>query len=547
MRSRRDWMKLALLGSTGLLTGKASSAAERAQPAGRESESSGSRRKWGSGYEGQRKADRDDGTFLNPIMAGDYPDPTILRDGDDYYMTFTTFESYPGLIIHHSRDLVNWSAIGPAIVKPLGSVLAVDLCKHGGRYYLYIPIVATSVSTFTGRSRIFVTHADRMSGPWSEPIPLEITGTIDPGHVVGEDGNRYLFSSGVNRVKLKPDGLAADGPMEKVYDGWKYPDEWPTEAYALEGPKLLRRGNYFYLISAVGGTGGPPTSHMVIVARSRSIHGPWENCPYNPVVRTVSADETWWSRGHATVVEGPNSNWFMVYHGIENGFRELGRQTLLDPIEWTRDGWFRALGGDLSRPLRKPLQLAGQSHGAALSDDFTSSRFGLQWNFHKPQPNEALRVRYENGSLVISGRGTSPTDSSPLACVVGDHAYEVAVDVELGGAAEGGLLLYFNERLYVGLSHDGTNMNTFRAGKRDRWRENAPPMRRFRLRIVNDRHIVTMFYSPDGERWIRHGLRQEVSGYHHNTGGELVSLRPALYAGGAGECRFRNFSYRALT
>ena len=314
-----------------------------------------------------------------------------------------------------------------------------------------------------------------------------------------------------------------------------------------KGRSSCRRGDYFYLISAVGGTGGPPTSHMVIVARSRSIHGPWENCPYNPVVRTVSADETWWSRGHATVVEGPNSNWFMVYHGIENGFRDLGRQTLLDPIEWTRDGWFRALGGDLSRPLRKPLQLAAQSHGAALSDDFTSNRFGLQWNFHKPQPNEALRVRYENGSLVISGRGTSPTDSSPLACVVGDHAYEIAVDVELGGAAEGGLLLYFNERLYVGLSHDGTNMNTFRAGKRDRWRENAPPMRRFRLRIVNDRHIVTMFYSPDGERWIRHGLRQEVSGYHHNTGGELVSLRPALYAGGSGECRFRNFSYRALT
>ena len=119
------------------------------------------------------------------------------------------------------------------------------------------------------------------------------------------------------------------------------------------------------------------------------------------------------------------------------------------------------------------------------------------------------------------------------------------MDIELSGAADGGLLLYFNERLYVGLSHNGTRMSTFRAGRLDRWQESAPAMRRFHLRIVNDRHVVTMFYSPDGEKWTRHGLRQEVSGYHHNTGGELVSLRPALYAGGSGECRFRNFTYRA--
>lgn len=534
-RSRREWMKLAMFGGGGVLAAGAGTAAE-----------SGRRPTWGTGYEGQRRADRGDGTFLNPIMAGDYPDPTLLKDGDDYYMTFTTFESYPGLIIWHSRDLVNWSALGPAISKPLGSVLAVDLCKHDGRYYIYIPIVATSISTFTGRSRVFVIHADDIAGPWSDPIAMEITGIIDPGHAVGEDGNRYLFTNGVNRVKLTADGLAADGQLEKVYDGWKYPDDWSTEAYALEGPKLLRRGEYFYMISAVGGTAGPPTSHMVIVARSRSIHGPWENCPHNPVVRTVDPAERWWSRGHATVFEGPSRQWFMVYHGIENGFRSLGRQTLLEPIEWTADGWFKATGGDLSKPLRKPLQLPDRSHGFPLSDDFSKNRFGQQWNFHKPQANEALRVRYENGSLVISGKGTSPTDSSPLACVVGGHAYEIAVEIELAGAADGGLLLYFNERLYVGLSHNGATMSTFRAGRNDRWREPAPPMRRFQLRVVNDRHVVTMYYSPDGQRWTRHGLRQDVSGYHHNTGGELVSLRPALYAGGAGESRFRNFRYRAL-
>ena len=92
-----------------------------------------------SGSEGQRRADRGDGTYVNPIVPGDHPDPTVLKDGDDYYMTFSSFFSYPGVVIWHSRDLVNWTPIGPALVKPLGTVWAMDLVKHGGRYFIYIP------------------------------------------------------------------------------------------------------------------------------------------------------------------------------------------------------------------------------------------------------------------------------------------------------------------------------------------------------------------------------------------------------------------------
>jgi xylan 1,4-beta-xylosidase len=127
---------------------------------------------------------------------------------------------------------------------------------------------------------------------------------------------------------------------------------------------LLRHGDYFYLVTAVGGTAGPPTGHMVIAARSKSIHGPWEHCPHNPIVRTTSAAEPWWSRGHASLVEGPGGDWWMIYHAYENGFRTLGRQALLEPIEWTDDGWFRAKGGDLSRPMRKP---AGGEAGPGIA------------------------------------------------------------------------------------------------------------------------------------------------------------------------------------
>ncbi|MFX8680974.1 family 43 glycosylhydrolase, partial [Acinetobacter baumannii] len=84
------------------------------------------------------------------------------------------------------------------------------------------------------------------------------------------------------------------------------------------------------------------------------MNGPWQACPHNPIVRAQSDQDLWWSRGHATCVEGADGRWFLVYHGYEKGYHTLGRQTLLEPIEWTADGWFRAVGGDLSRPLPKP-------------------------------------------------------------------------------------------------------------------------------------------------------------------------------------------------
>jgi xylan 1,4-beta-xylosidase len=534
MTTRRELMQLSLFAAT---AAKSATAAAVSRPGNT----------WGRGFEGQRKADLGDGRFLNPILAGDHPDPTILKDGEDYYMIFTSFESYPGLTVWHSRDLVSWSPQGPALTTPLGSVLAVDLCKHGGRYYIYIPVIPTAISRGFDKPRIFVIHSAGIQGPWSEPIELDISGHIDPGHVVGEDGKRYLFLNGVSRVRLTDDGLAIDGTIEHVYDGWKYPDDWIAEAYALEGPKLVRRGGWFYLISAVGGTAGPPTGHMVIVARSRSIHGPWENCPNNPIVRTRDATERWWSRGHATFVEGPGGDWWMVYHGYENGYWTLGRQALLEPISWTRDDWPRALGGDLSRPLNKPRGGTAVTHGSALSDDFRVNRLGTQWSFYAPGPGEASRARLESGVLVLVGKGREPADASPLTCLVGDHAYEISVEVETTGDCRAGLLLFYSRRLYCGMGYDGADLTTYRSGMPIvYWRESAPAAGKLHMKIVNDRNIVTLYYSADGTTWTRHGLRMETSGYHTNTADELLSLRPALLATGTGEARFRTFRYRSL-
>ena len=546
METRRDALRLAVAGTLAVPAFAKAAPGSLEFEASQEAACGQAVPTWGTGIEGQRKADLDNGRYLNPVLAGDYPDPTVLKDGDDYYMTHSSFDAAPGLLIWHSRDLVNWSPIGPALAKPLGTGFAVDLVKHGGRYFIYIPFMKAPWSKgLKDFANIYVIHGPSMRGPWSEPIDLGIGGLIDPGHVVGEDGRRYLFFNQGKRVRLSNDGLRTDGPIETVYEGWRYPDDWVTEAYALEGPKLFRRGDYFYLVSAVGGTGGPPTGHMVIVSRSKSINGPWEHCPHNPIQRTKSAAEQWWSRGHATCVEGPGGRWYMVYHGFENGYRSLGRQTLLEPIEWTADGWFKATGGDLSAALPKPAGKA-MPHGMPRSDDFRNSSLGTRWTLYASAPDEAARVRIEGGSLLLAGKGSGPQDCSPLTQQVGDRAYEATVEVELIGKANGGLLLFFNDRLFLGMGIDGERMISYRGGKPSYWPEPAPPSPTMHLRIANNHQIVTLYYSVDGKTWTRHGVRSEVSGYNANTIDDLLSLRPALFAAGEGSVRFRNFKYRAL-
>jgi xylan 1,4-beta-xylosidase len=521
----------------GLLAGAALPAlAEAAPPAAPASAPT-----WGVGAEGQRKADLGDGTFRNPIVSGDHPDPTILKDGGTYYMTFSSFFSYPGLVIWKSTDLVNWSPVGPALHKPLGVIWAVDLIKHDGRYFIYIPADPKG----EGWS-IYAIWADRIEGPWSEPVDLKISGCIDPGHVVGEDGRRYLFVNGVRRIRLTDDGLATDGPLEKAYEPWRYPDDWVVENFAPEGPKLLLRNGWFYLVTAVGGTAGPATGHMVIAARSRSIHGPWEHCPRNPLVRTRSADEPWWSRGHASLVEGPAGDWWMVYHGYENGYRTLGRQTLLAPVEWTADGWFRVLGGDLSKPLPKPKGGVTGPSAPGLSDDFSKDRFGVQWSFHDPKPDETARAAFVPGGLRLTGRGTSPADSSPLTCLVGDRSYEAEITLTLSGESEAGILLFYNHKAFVGLGFTPTALKIFEYSEELPWARIAHDAREVRLRIGNVENVVTFHYSyDDGRTWTRHGTRMEVSGLHHNVFGGFLALRVGLYAAGMGEARLSNFRYRA--
>ncbi len=502
---------------------------------------------WPQGLEGQRRADLGNGRYRNPVLAGDRPDPTVLRvdgvEGTDYYATHSSFDALPGLLIWHSRDLVNWRPLVNALHVPVGSVWAPELTQHGGRFYLYVPVKAPPGGTHD----IVVLHAERIEGPWSAPISLGLPKHIDPGHVVGEDGERYLFLSGGDRVRLSPDGLRTAGPVEHVFDGWRYPEDWVVESYSQEGPKLLRHGGWFHMVLAIGGTAGPPTGHMVVAARSRSIHGPWEHAPHNPLLRTTSPQQRWWSRGHGTLVRGPQGDWWLAYHGYEAGFHTLGRQMLLAPARYSNDGWFHIDADDASD---LPLPAPGRAvpHGLALSDDFRASTLAPQWAFLADGPSALGRVQVGDGLLRLRAAGDGPASSPPLGFVQGDPAFEITVDADFDEGVQVGLLMFYSPRLYAGMGVNNRQLRLHRYGQDLRHVPKPAGLgRSLQMRLRCERHVLSLALRGDAHQpWTPFPVQMDVSGYHHNTAGGFMSLRPALYASGQGTARFRALRYRAL-
>ena len=473
-----------------------------------------------------------DGYFMNPVFAGDYPDPSIIRDGDTYYMVHSSFEYYPGLLIWQSKDLINWSPVTNALHKYLGSVWAPDLAKYKGKYYIYFP----------ANNEIYVVTANSVNGPWSDPIDLKIN-NIDPGHVVDENGKRYLYSANSGYVPLSDDGLSVIGEAKHVYDGWSIPRDWSVECFCLEGPKLTKRGDFYYLTVAEGGTAGPATGHMIISARSKSPLGPWENSPYNPIVRTLENTEKWWSKGHGTLVEDAKGDWWMIFHGYENGHYNMGRQTLLEPVVWTADGWFKIPDGiKTDMPIKKPnLKTVDSTY--TLSDDFGGTSLKPHWKFFGEY--DTTRFDLADNSLVIKAKGNLVGNCSPLLCIPSDHSYTAEVELAIEGKATGGLVLFYNNSSYSGILADSKNILTNIHGWEFPTEKNIINNHVF-LRLKNINNTVDMYYSTDGKKWNKIENSLEVSAMHHNVLGGFMSVRIGLCSLGEGSVTFKNFNYKPI-
>ena len=459
------------------------------------------------------------------IIPGDYPDPSIIRDGEDYYMTHSPFYYAPGFLIWHSRDLVNWEPVCRALTDWKGSAMAPDLVKYKDKFYIYYPAAGTN----------WVIWANDIQGPWSKPVDLKIGG-IDPGHIADENGNRYLYVNEGEVIRLTDDGLATIGEKKAVYAGWEYPQKWNTECMCLESPKLNYRDGYYYMTSAQGGTAGPATSHMVVAARSKSPLGPWENSPYNPIVHTYSSHDNWWSKGHGTLIDDINGNWWIVYHAYAKGYHTLGRQTLIEPIEWTTDGWYRTK--TTATPIRSDKQI---KHGIELSDDFSEASLGLQWTFWKEYAPKSLTL--DNGTLWIMAKGSTPANGRLLLTTAEDKNYETQVEINTGNGNTAGLILFYNEKAYAGVVSDGKKFIVYQNTNKQLELPNELG-KRFIAKIHNQGNNLRIMVSKDSKEWITLAEKVDVSQMHHNNYHGFYALRIGLLSAGKGAAGFKQFRYK---
>ncbi len=489
--------------------------------------------------EGQPQADLGNGMYQNPIIPGRYADPSVVKVNSDYYMTHS-MGGTPSLLIWHSRDLVSWKPIGYAATAFYGDSWAPDIAYKDGTFYIY--------TTFVDRNRKdgaafqnFVMTATNPAGPWSKPVNLNIDGKIDPGHLFASDGKRYLYFNKGDMVELDATGTRVISTIKNVYQGWSYPDEWITECFCLEGPKLFKKGSYYYMVSAQGGTAGPATSHMAVVARAKTPEGPWENSPFNPLIKTWGDQERWWSQGHATLLPGPDGNWYAIFHAYEKDHRPLGRQTLLLPLTWTEDGWpVNRNEGYANGFYPKPSGGQVVTRMMRLSDAFESDTLGMQWRSYTHDSPRA-NFKLEQGKLFAKAKGDQLGDAVTLGILPVNHSYDVTVQVELSPFAAAGLVIApqtFNQDAdqINGIGIKGGDILVHSNSKAlgiVNYEKNS-----IYLKLAVRNNAVILSYGEDGDEWKVLDRKLFIA--------PVKSAAVMLYAYGRGEVKFDDFTYQGL-
>jgi len=465
---------------------------------------------------------------IHVIFGGDHADPSIVRDGDDFYLSYSSASRRPGLKIWHSRNLVDWTPVSYALTENLGAVWAPDFIKHDDLFYIY----------FGGGQNQYVTTSKNPAGPWSKPVLLDIKGGryIDPGHITDDKGNRYLYLNNGNMVPLSKDGLKVTADPVIKYDGWEYPADWQVECFCLESPTMSRRGDYYYMTSAQGGTAGPATSHMVVSARASSPEGPWENSPYNPIVHTYSANEKWWSKGHGTIIDDANGNWYVIYHAYRKGKTAYGRHLLIEGIRWTEDGWFLT-----ERDRENEGSFEVHFNEKVTDDHFDNAELNLQWQMEARGGETNYKLGGGEFTFINENENMQALQVTPS-----EKDYEV--QIELGNRSEEteiGIAIWYTEKHMIGIGIKGDEVIAqIRKGGRPIKGVEGEKVRFLKVRLKDQ--CVNFFYSMDGVKWTMNERTQEVSAYTNNALGGSSYLRPAIYTKGIGKASINSFKYKAV-
>jgi len=382
-------------------------------------------------------------TFINPIINGGYPDPSIVRVENDFYIVNSSFEYFPALPIHHSKDLVNWELIGYGIDRPsqgTGKVNLYDVQQQGGihapsiRYHdgLFY-IVTTNVYSPVDKSKPtemvnFILTAKNPAGPWSDPYVIEGAPGIDPD-IFFDDNGKVWFVGTHDTGNPNKNGIGEIWIQELDLDNWKLKGQrhsiWrgACGGCCVEGPHIYKQYGRYYLMVAEGGTS---YNHAVMIASSENIEGPYDSNPKNPILTSRHLSNNNWvhSTGHADLVQLKDNRWYMVSLGIRNEMdstSNMGRETHLMPVVWEEawDNWVEVEKGrwepviikwpvvapntgKVERNTSIPFLEKKQNINYSFYDDFTSSKLDLQWNFRRVPRENTYELNSKNKTLKLN-------------------------------------------------------------------------------------------------------------------------------------------------
>jgi len=470
-------------------------------------------------------------SIINPILRGFNPDPSILRVGDDYYIAVSTFEWFPGVLIHHSRDLVHWR---PA-AKPLDRIEMLDLRGDPPSGGVWAPCLSFRDGLFhlvysdakaTGRFKDvhnYVTTSPAIDGPWSAPVYLNSSG-FDPSFFHDTDGRTWLlnmkwdYRPGRNRfagILLREWDHASGsltGPERLIFTG--------TSLGATEGPHLYRKNGFYYLMVAEGGTS---LGHAVTVARAESIAGPYQVDPENPILTSADSPTAELQKaGHGSLVETQDGEPYMVHLCsrpiARRGRSFLGRETAIQKMAWTEDGWLRlAAGGRTPRlSVEAPALPPHPWPAVPPRDDFDRPFLAAEYQSPRAALTEADYSLTERPGFLRLRGGESPASLHRQVLLARRlQAFRVSVSTCLEFNPDtyqqlAGLILLYDVHnfFYLRVSHDeslGTCVGLLS------WDKSSPEQpgddmsvkdwARFHLRAEIDHDRLQFSFGPDGKNW----------------------------------------------
>jgi len=468
----------------------------------------------------------------NPIIKGFNPDPSIIRVDNDYYIATSTFEWFPGVQIHHSKDLVHWRLLTHPITRTSqldlrgnpssGGVWAPNLTYKDGIFYLIYSDVKNRTGVYKDVHNYLIT-AENIMGPWSEPIYLNSSG-FDPAFIHDDDGKTYLLNMLWNFRKDHPnfDGILLQeydhnqqklvGPIKKIIEG--------LPNWVREGSNLYKIGDYYYIVLAEGGTG---YLHSATIGRSKHIEGPYEMDPQTPLLSaTHEPDHPLQKAGHGSLIETQNGEWYIAYlcaRPLPSKLCPLGREIAIEKCYWTDDNWLRLEGDDIlpNVEVERPNLPLHPFEEPPAKDDFDNDTLNIHFStLRVPSSESWLSLKERPGYLRVSGREslTSLNNQSMVARRIQDYYCDVETCIEFepeNFMQMAGLICYYDERdhFYLRISYHeklGKNISimTMDNGHYDELTEDVVSIEgweRCYLKVSIRYETFEFYYSQDGETW----------------------------------------------